>query len=489
MERLNSDCLLRIFLELEFKEKVQIERVCQRWHRILRTSYPYSNIRTFHVSEFLRNSDSNYFQQDNINFIPTVCGVISRCGPHLRSLSFDSGWYRVSPPIISAISQYCGQLTKLDLSCTLLSGDLSEVLERVSPRLSYFSVDECNLVAEVNAEKISRYFGQMFQLQEINLRKCRVNMEHILELPETLKCVDLSGIYHMTPELLTYFLVGHTELKKLTLCPFPGAQFPIPNSEDPSNGLSMVFDCIGSLPKLQHLALGHISYASNILSMDSLARLSSLRSLELKECVGMTANVLRKVLINSQQLESLKIINCTAMCDYRLLSFCESLKELVVEKTFQICDEDFENICRYGKLERVSLRRCVNITNKAVQTIVNDCAIKELDVSLCDNIDNDIFRILSSPKLKLRKLMFDGCKGLTSDGINMLVTEGKQLLRFLTELDLSHNKNIDNKGVETIVKRVEKIKRIKKPLVIYASQTSVQMETLSKLSKRVEILV
>ncbi|KAI6199881.1 F-box domain-containing protein [Aphelenchoides besseyi] len=454
MERLNSDCLLRIFLELEFKEKVQIER----------TSYPYSNIRTFHVSEFLRNSDSNYFQQDNINFIPTVCGVISRCGPHLRSLSFDSGWYRVSPPIISTISQYCGQLTKLDLSCTLLSGDLSEILERVSPRLSYFSVDECNLVAEENAEKISRYFGQMFQLQEINLRKCRVNMEHILDLPKTLKCVDLSGIHHMTPDLLTYFLVGHTELEKLTLCPFPGAQFPIPNLEDLSNGLSIVFDCIGSLPKVKHLALGHISYGSDILSMDSLAHLTSLRSLELKECVGMTPNVLRKILVNSQKLESLKIVNCTAMCDYRLLSFGENLKELIVEKTFQICDEDFENLCRYGKLKR-------------------------LDVSLCDNIDNNVFRILSSPKLKLRKLMFDGCKGLTSDGINMLVTEGKQLLRFLTELDLSHNKNIDNKSVEAIAKKVEKIKRIKKPLVIYASQTSVQMETLAKLSKRVEILV
>lgn len=38
MDKLNTDCLLRIFLELDIQQKVNLERVCKKWFRILRVS-------------------------------------------------------------------------------------------------------------------------------------------------------------------------------------------------------------------------------------------------------------------------------------------------------------------------------------------------------------------------------------------------------------------------------------------------------------------
>lgn len=86
----------------------------------------------------------------------------------------------------------------------------------------------------------------------------------------------------MNSEIITCFLVGHPNLKGLTLNPFPGAQFPYLNPDDPADGLDIVFDCISALTNLTHLNLGHISYDSTILPMNCLSRLTQLRSLELK---------------------------------------------------------------------------------------------------------------------------------------------------------------------------------------------------------------
>lgn len=105
METLNPDCLLSIFLELDFQQKVKIEGVCKKWFRILRSHYAYSNVHKLNIIDYMRRSDLNYFQQENLNFIPTIVGLLTRCGPYLHELSFGSAWYRISPQITQAISE------------------------------------------------------------------------------------------------------------------------------------------------------------------------------------------------------------------------------------------------------------------------------------------------------------------------------------------------------------------------------------------------
>ena len=86
----------------------------------------------------------------------------------------------------------------------------------------------------------------------------------------------------MPLDLLPCFLLGHLELVELALCPYPGAQFPTFNEEDPSNGISTVLDCIGFMPNLRMLSLGQISYDSEMLPLLPIARLSTLETLEIR---------------------------------------------------------------------------------------------------------------------------------------------------------------------------------------------------------------
>lgn len=195
----------------------------------------------------------------------------------------------------------------------------------------------------------------------------------------------------MNPELITCFLIGHPKIKGLTLNPFPGAQFPFPDPDDPSNGLDMVMDCISSMQYLRYLSLGHIFYDSLTLPLNCLSGLSQLRSLELKvslknkvmrshtvfsysktscyldnhdfncivklsrvptkkqpsiyhrltqlqECLGATDSSLRAILSNATELESLTIVNCAKICDYSSICVCSNLKQLTVEKSVRILD-------------------------------------------------------------------------------------------------------------------------------------------------------
>ena len=67
--------------------------------------------------------------------------------------------------------------------------------------------------------------------------------------------------------------------------------------------------------------------------------------------------------------------------------------------------------------------------------------------------------------------------------------DGEHLLRYLAELDLSHNKNISNECIRELSAKIDNVRRVKKPLIIYSTQTSVQLDALPALSKRVRVVM
>jgi hypothetical protein len=70
-----------------------------------------------------------------------------------------------------------------------------------------------------------------------------------------------------------------------------------------------------------------------------------------------------------------------------------------------------------------------------------------------------------------------------------MCAEGRQLLKTLVELDLSHNKYLNNECADQLIRTTSKIKRIKAPLKIYLSQTGVDSEHFQRMAaKRVELI-
>jgi len=105
IEKLNADCLLEIFSHLEFLQKVRIESVCRQWFYVLQSCTAYAEADKLDISEFLSSTNSEYYQQDNLNFEPLVKGVVKRGGPYVREITFGSRWFKISQAIIDHIAQ------------------------------------------------------------------------------------------------------------------------------------------------------------------------------------------------------------------------------------------------------------------------------------------------------------------------------------------------------------------------------------------------
>lgn len=85
------------------------------------------------------------------------------------------------------------------------------------------------------------------------------------------------------------------------------------------------------------------------------------------------------LLTELQNLENLILINCIKIGDYSPLGLLKNLKQLHVEKTVQMCDQDLEAVATSSlNLETLKLRKCFNVTNKGVRYIISRCPITEV---------------------------------------------------------------------------------------------------------------
>jgi hypothetical protein len=50
--------------------------------------------------------------------------------------------------------RFCAQLTSLDLGCVILNADITPVLEKISEKLEYFSLEETSWINESFGEKV-----------------------------------------------------------------------------------------------------------------------------------------------------------------------------------------------------------------------------------------------------------------------------------------------------------------------------------------------
>uniref|UniRef100_A0A915D8T3 Uncharacterized protein n=1 Tax=Ditylenchus dipsaci TaxID=166011 RepID=A0A915D8T3_9BILA len=169
----------------------------------------------------------------------------------------------------------------------------------------------------------------------------------------------------------------------------------------------------------------------------------------------MTSHTLKHILEKTTQLRILSIVNCVHITDFSCLANCPALGELEIKKTTQLSDLDVEALARNATLKRLRLEQCLNVTNKAVLTIAACCPLIELELSKCDSIEEDIFSKNVWKKLHLQILSLNGTLNITNS---------------LRELDLSHNKNIDDTAIQCLHAVKRGAKKASKRLIIMCSK-------------------
>ncbi|VDN33073.1 unnamed protein product [Cylicostephanus goldi] len=229
--------------------------------------------------------------KDSLSFLPTVVGVIERCGRYVQQLSFGQRWLRISQPIIDCIASKCNRLRVVDLGAVILSADLSPLLEKIAPQLEEFSLEETSWINNQYAAKVQNYFKDMKRLRKLNLRSAMFQLTKLADLPMTLKFIEISGAHAFPPEVLLEFLEGRDELEEFYAS-------PVPMLDDD------IIDAIGSLPNLRHLSLGHNQNSElNFEGLAFLTKLETLRFNVSSNCI--IFKITKKVLKASAMIGSL----------------------------------------------------------------------------------------------------------------------------------------------------------------------------------------
>ncbi|VDK48717.1 unnamed protein product [Anisakis simplex] len=419
---LNTDCLIQVFQNLAFFERVRLERM----------NACYSNITELNVADFLGTNSGNCYQQDSLLFAPTVVGIVERCGRYVHRISFGQRWQKISQAIVDTIAVYCNRLRELDLSCVIMNADISALLDKTAENLEIFSLEETSWVRNEDGNKVQEYFYRMKKLRKINLRRAMFNLDKLHELPECLEFLELSGAHKFPVESFNEFLKTHPYLKELALCPLPVADL-------------LTLEYLSNLPRLIDLQIGYVLKEPYDFPMLSLALCVSLQSLHFQCCNALTTRDLRVILEELQNLRSLTIINCAKIFDYSCLSFCRRVEQLTIANTIQISDDDLTSIAVHQQLRSLTIQSCVNVTNASIIIVLRNCTLREITLVNCENIGDETLYTLASSKHIIHSIAVQGCRAVTSKGVAALA-----LLKHidkLRELDVSHNRNIDDMAI------------------------------------------
>uniref|UniRef100_A0A915PR36 F-box domain-containing protein n=1 Tax=Setaria digitata TaxID=48799 RepID=A0A915PR36_9BILA len=425
IDKLHEDCLISIFQKLDFIDRVRLE--------VKQASY--ANIKEVNMADFLANDSSGYFQQEFISFAPTVIGVVKRCGRYVRTISFGQRWLKISQPIIDAIADYCTRLTELDLGCIILDADISILLEKIGENLETFSLEETSWVNKDNGDKVQDFFQRMKKMKKINLRRASFKLNKLHELPPCLQSIEISGANSLPAEILNAFLALHPNLIELELS-------PLSVTDD------MTLSYISGLPVLQSLHIGYIQKEARLLPMEPLAFCSTIQNLHIQNCTTLTGQSLRLILEGLVNLRSLTIISCSKVFDYSSLSQCRLLDSLSIGHSPHLSDEELIPLAAHKRLRSLTLNKCFNITNISIQAVLRDCTLTNISLVSCEGITDEVLYMLASAQHAIETISVQGCPCITSKGVAALALM-KNITK-LRELDISHNRNIDDMAILSI---------------------------------------
>ena len=157
--------------------------IIEKCSRKLQQHSTYCDITKLDIANFLFSSSSEYFPQDSISFGPTIIGVVERCGPYVKELSFGQRWLRISQQVVDCITRYvkksqsalckipkicdffifekfrnCRQIKNLDLGAVILNADINGLLSSISPKLEHFCLEETTWLNSEHASKVIWFF-------------------------------------------------------------------------------------------------------------------------------------------------------------------------------------------------------------------------------------------------------------------------------------------------------------------------------------------
>uniref|UniRef100_A0A183I0A0 Leucine Rich repeat-containing domain protein n=1 Tax=Onchocerca flexuosa TaxID=387005 RepID=A0A183I0A0_9BILA len=167
-----------------------------------------------------------------------------------------------------------------------------------------------------------------------------------------------------------------------------------------------------------------------------------------QNCTALTGQSLRVILEGLVNLRSLTIISCSKVFDYSSLSQCRVLDSLNIGHSPHLSDEELIPLASHKMLRSLTLNKCFNITNSSILIVIRDCTLNNISLISCDGITDEVLYSLASIHYAIETISVQGCACITSKGVAALALM-KNITK-LRELDISHNRNIDDMAILSI---------------------------------------
>lgn len=388
---LPANCLRAIFQRLSIPERIRLEIVCHRWNQVLNSAY--SDVRRLDIGEFILANSRNFYQQDNINFEPTVIGLILRCGPFLIDLSFGSRWFRISQPMIDLITEICLKLERINFGFSLINGSLEKLMVKLAPQLAEISLEESHWIsAERNSATLQLAFTKMPKLRSFNIRKVPFQLSHLPLITSQLEEINLTEVRQLAASIFHQFLLTHSHLKSLRV-----------HLNTFKQELSQsTLDIICNFRELHCLELSH-SDPSNTqpLSLEPLINLSqSIREFHLCHNSLLVDNILELLCLHGRELRVLDIFACKSLREFSGLDSCVRLERLVAGQTNCLIDSDIIGLGQSPSsfhLQSLHLTACQQVTPVSVHLLINNCPnLQDVRLIKCRQIDNEFLTGLTA---------------------------------------------------------------------------------------------
>jgi len=281
-------------------------------------------------------------------------------------------------------------MTECDLSgCKGITDQTIGVIARECKRLRAMNLARCSRVTDEGARSIAA----IANLEELTLTECMAltdkAMEHISAGCPRLRTLKASSCTNLGSGALMAIAKGCKSIETL------------------------------DLSYLHNMRDAAVVYLSEQCA-------SSLRTLVLGHCPGLTDKSIAQVGQSCRQLQHLDISVCSKITD-------ESINEIA-----KGCHE----------LKELNLAVCEKVTDAAICAVAQHCAdLEALNVSCCDKITDEAIVALTKCA-GLQRLNIYSCKQVTDTGIKELSTKCKRL----RHLDLFWCEGIKEEAIETIMK-------------------------------------
>ena len=268
-------------------------------------------------------------------------------------------------------------------------------------------LDECGTLPSLNINTCERlknvYLCGCKKLTELSLAGA-IKLDNLIFEDSPLVSLNLSGCHNLPNET---FEVIKEDCEEVTILELSECK----NLEEET--LNSLLEKCGE--KLKTLRLSQCDNLKEV----ALEKCTNLQELDVSECVKLSENTLKK--IQGKQLVSLNLKECKNLSDetiYTLIlsASVKTLQRLVLREcvnlkniSFELCEVmktlDLSGCCSLSnetlqtingtELQSLRLRRCHNLSEKTVKTIISNCPkLQKLDLRLCRNFTDLIIKNL-----------------------------------------------------------------------------------------------